>query len=546
MTSVLASILSKPLRRRSITGGISPAPNKSASLRSRIMPMPLPPNLVLPVAQYAGDNAIPLVQAGDEVRKYQPLTRDPATGLSHLHAPTSGTITSVSDAPIGGPPHQSTLSIHLACDGVDTALELRPFANYQDLTAAELRREIAAAGIVGMGGAGFPVARKLALAEEQGTELAIINAAECEPYISTDEALMRERARQVVLGAEILRAASRSARCIIAIEQDKSDAITALREALSHSAVELLLLHNNYPTGSEKQLIQAVTGLEVPTGKYPLDIGIVVHNVGTAYAVYQAVVEGKPCITRVTTLCGNALLTPKNFDILIGTSVEFLLQLCGVDKTRHAMTILGGSLMGLELARTDVPVTKTTNCLIAATLDELPTPEPERACIRCGYCADVCPARLLPQQLYLDARAHRHDQLAQHGLADCIECGACAYVCPSKIPLVQYYLAAKQQIDELAESRQQSREWQSRFQYHQYRIKQDKDKGREASHVRRAATVQRASTTGADKSNAAAPAFSRTQAQQEIADAVARAKARKAAMGRLPSHHSSSATDTEE
>lgn len=509
-----------PLRRRKFFGGIRPDSRKSNSLRSRIMPMPLPPGFILPLQQYAGTIADPLVKVGDQVLKYQVLTRPGDKYGTPLHAPGSGTVTAINTAPVIGLPGAAATCIHLQCDGKDDSLELQPCSNPVQLTAAEVLRKIEAAGIVGMGGAGFPAALKISLAIEHGTELLIINAAECEPYISCDEALIRERAEAVVMGAGLLRTACHAPRCVIAIEEDKVDAIQALRAALTHSPIELLLLKSVYPTGSEKQLVQAVTGIEVSSGGFASDHGILVHNVGTAYAVYQAVVEGKPSISRIITLTGDALQTPKNFEALIGTPVSFLLELCGVNHSNHLTTVMGGSLMGVELTRTDLPITKTSNCLIAATAEELPQPPPERACIRCGYCVEVCPSRLLPQQLYNFARTHNQAQLQAYGLTDCIECGACAYVCPSDIPLVQYYVVAKQELRDIESQRAQSEHWQARFQLHQYRVKKEQDSARE----RRAATPVVAS----DAPKAIAATFSRTQARQEIADAVARAVAKRA------------------
>lgn len=512
------------LRRRKIFGGIKPATHKAASLRSRIMPMPLPPQLILPINQYHGTNSSPLVKVGDAVLKYQALTEKLDHTGAALHAPTSGRITAICSASIAGHPGNAALCIHLQCDGDDNSLELQPCLNHDQLTGFEVLRKIDAAGIVGMGGAGFPTAHKLRLATEHGTELLIINAAECEPYISTDEALLRERAREVVIGAELLRTACHAPRCGIAIEEDKPAAIAALRTALAHSPIELMLLHSTYPTGGEKQIVQAVTGLEVPVGQYPLNLGILVHNAGTAYAVYQAVAEGKPSISRIITLTGRALQTPKNFEALIGTPVAFLLKLCGVQEQHHLTTVMGGSLMGLQLAHAEVPVTKTTNCLIAATVEDFPQPEPELACIRCGFCAEVCPARLLPQQLYSFARTHNHTQLQSYGLDDCIECGACAYVCPSNIPLVQYYVAAKQELRTLSVAREQSEHWQTRFQFHQYRTKQEKDSARERRIPTALSPVELLPT---DSSPITSVQFSRQLAQQEIADAVARANAKR-------------------
>jgi len=511
------------VRARKISGGIKPPSHKQMSLRSRIMPMPLPPSLSLPLAQYGNSTASPLVKVGDQVRKYELIAQAGAGGSVPLHAPTSGTVSAIASMPIAGPPGTSAMCIQIECDGLNSAVALQPCNDYTSLAPHIILQKITEAGICGMGGAGFPTAEKIEFSNRRTTELLIINGAECEPYISTDEALMRERAAAVIDGIDILRIASQAARCVIAIEKDKTDAITAMRAAIANRPVEILQLDIAYPTGGEKQIVQAVTGLEVPVGKHPPNLGILVHNVGTAHAVYQAVVEGKACISRITTLTGGALQTPKNFEALIGTPVSFLLNLCGIDKQSHQTTILGGSLMGIELARVDVPITKTSNCLIAATAEEFPAPGPELACIRCGFCADVCPAQLLPQLLYSHARVHNHSQLETLGLADCIECGACAYVCPSRIPLVQYYVAAKQELHECESRQEQSQHWQSRFQYHQYRLKQDRDAAlTRRPRVTKANTDALTSVTG--------PGFSREQARKEIADAVNRARTRKSAI----------------
>lgn len=509
-----------PLQKQIVFGGIAPDSRKARPLRSRIMPMPLPPHFVLPLTQYMGSQLEPLVKLGDRVLKYQVLAIPPDSSGTPLHAPSSGTVTAICNAPIAGMPGDTATCIYLECDGKDDSLELQPCSNPTQLTALEILSKIETAGIIGMGGAGFPTALKIAMAAEHGTDVLIINAAECEPYICCDEALLRERARAVVAGSEFIRMACNAPRCVIAIEPNKPDAIASLRQELVHSSTQLMLLEAVYPAGSEKQLVKAVTGLEVPSGAHATELGILVQNVGTAYAVYQAVAEGKPSVSRITTLAGEALLTPKNFEALVGTPISFLLELCGVDPSRHQSTVLGGSLMGIQLTSTDLPITKTSNCLIAATATEFQVPEPERACIRCGFCAEACPAMLLPQQLYSFARSHNHSQLETYGLMDCIECGACAHVCPSRIPLAQYYLAAKQELQDLRTQQKQGEAWQTRFQFHQYRTRKEKELAQEQRTERLAATavIEKPLQTG----------FSRTDARKEIAAAVARTAAKKA------------------
>lgn len=519
----LPSWLKGPLRNHGFPGGITPPARKADALRSRIMPMPLAPVFSLPLTHYKSARSKPCVSVGDEVLKYQLLATATDTGSVPVHAPTSGRITAIHEAPIAGRVDMQGLCIELTADGEDTALALQPEPDYRQLDPGQLLARIAVAGISGMGGAGFPTAEKLRLAAAQSCELLIINAVECEPYISADQALMRERAAEVVAGADIARAASTASRCVIALKNDMHDAIAATRAALAHSPIELVLVDNKYPAGAEQTLIQAVTGMQVPTGRHPTASGILMINAGTAYACGQAVIAGRPCISRITTLTGDALLTPKNFEALIGTPLSFLFTLCGVDETRHTRTILGGPLMGIELQNTEVPLTQMTNCLIAATAEEFPAPAPEQPCIRCGDCADVCPVKLLPQQLYGFARSHAHGDLLNHGLFDCIECGACEYACPSHIPLVQYYRASKDELHETARQRVQAESWRTRFQHHQARIRRDKDRARERRRPDLITSTSPAPTTQP------AP-FSREQAQQEIAAAVARIRAKQAAL----------------
>ncbi len=509
--------IARKLRAHRIFGGIKPLALKARSLRSRIMPAPIPEMLILPLLQHQGSPAAPIVNVGDQVLKYQLLAAAEGPLSVPVHAPTSGEIAAITDAPVPGHGKQSQRCILLRADGVDNAIALLLLPDHRALSHWQLLERVNAAGICGLGGAGFPTAEKLRSSIERGIELLIINGAECEPYISADEALIRERAAAVVSGAEILQSICLADRCVIAIEQDKHDALKQLRHSLESSSVELLELPTKYPIGGEKQIIQAVTGLEVPHDALPMDIGVLVQNAGTAYAVHDAITEGKPCISRITTLTGTPLQTPKNFEALIGTPVSFMFELCGIEESRHTGSIMGGSLMGLELVRTDVPLIKTSNCLIAKSRAEFPEAKPEQACIRCGFCATACPARLLPQQLYAYSRNQNLEQLEQLNLADCIECGACDYVCPSHIPLVQYYRASKQAISSRDQQRQLSAHWQRRFQFHQYRLKEEADGLQEEERAHRIAPEAAHQARG----------FSRDKARQEIAAAVERVATRR-------------------
>jgi len=507
--------------RQPIPGGIKPPDYKQETLRSRLMPTPIPEELILPLAQHGNSRSRPLVKPGDKVLKYQAIACSDVTGIVDLHAPTSGIVLAIENFPIPSPVDKESKCILLKKDGLDAEIDHNTLANYRSLSYLELIKLIEQAGIFGLGGAEYPSRLKLKSGKNKKIKLLIINAVECEPYITADEALLREKAQFVVQGAEILQAACMAEHCVIVIESNKADAIKALEQTQLNSSIELFKIAAKYPTGSEKQLIQAVTSKEVPSGKYPTDIGILMHNAGTAYAVYQAVIEGKPCISRITTLAGGSLKTPKNFEALIGTPIDYLLNLCGLNQQTHTMTLMGGPLMGVKLARTDVPILKTTNCIIAASEDKFPPASIELACIRCGFCADVCPASLLPQQLYLYAKCQNFSELISHGLNDCIECGACAYVCPSNIPLIQYYRASKDELASQLENKISSEQWKQRFQHHQYRVKKDKEARRDP---KRRETIKPTELT----LKISPPIFSREAAKKEIAAAVVRVRKRKA------------------
>ena len=520
---------------RRTAGGIQPLPFKDDSFRSQIMSTPIPQQLIIPTGATDGAKITLLVDIGEQVSKYQKLAViNISTGEVSdvpVHAPTSGVITSIGNSIVADHSQQQQLCINLTSDGRDEAMQLEPQSNYSLLTRADIVSLIREAGIIGMGGAGFPAAEKFHRCAESAIEFLIINAAECEPYITADEALLRERAGKVVLGAQILKQASAARRCIIAIEDTKPDAIGALKQVLqkemnpNHSC-ELVLVPSKYPSGSERQLIKCVTGIEIATSQRPTENGIIMHNVGTAYAAYEAIVEGIPCVSRFTTLCGQALKTPKNFEVLIGTTTDFLFELCGIDTSNKQKSIVGGSLMGSELRSDKAAICKTTNCLIAAGVNEFQTPQTEQACIRCGFCANVCPSKLLPQQLLAFSKTLDTTQLLEHGLFDCIECGACDYVCPSHIQLVSTYKESKKLIETRRQDLEHSDYWQQRFQFHQYRVKKEKDQ-----------TASRKVDASVKPALAAGPAvkeqhdeagfISKKQASLDIAAAVARVKARR-------------------
>lgn len=438
----------------SFPGGIHPEENKMQSLRLPLGRPSLPSELILPLGQHIGQSSRPLVKVGDQVLKGEAIAINNGFLSSFLHAPTSGTISAIEERLIAHPSGLSDLCIVLTPDGKDEWTALEPLNDWQTLSKTDVLAYLSEMGIVGMGGAGFPTQVKLQGAHKNPLSHFIINAAECEPYITADDMLMREKTLELVLGIEILQHLVEADKVVIGIEDNKPAAIQALNTLIKqrNCAIDVAVVPTKYPSGGEKQLIQLLTGKEVPSGQYPADIGILCHNVGTCVAVYDAISFGKPLISRFTTLTGDALKAPQNVEVLLGTPVSHLLDYAGADTRKLHRLIMGGPMMGYTLNSAAVPIVKTSNCILAASKKELPAPAPEQACIRCGMCEQACPASLLPQQLLWFSKSQEFEKAEHHNLFDCIECGACSYVCPSSIPLVQYYRHTKSSIREAREA----------------------------------------------------------------------------------------------
>jgi electron transport complex protein RnfC len=438
----------------SFHGGIHPAENKAQSLQLPLGRPNLPSELILPLGQHIGQSSRPLVAIGDHVLKGETIAINNGFLSSFLHAPTSGTITAIEERLIAHPSGLSDLCIILSPDGKEEWTALVPLTQWQTNSKTDVLAYLAKMGIVGMGGAGFPTQVKLQGAHKNPLTHFIINAAECEPYITADDMLIREKTLELILGIEILQHLVEADQVVIGIEDNKSTAISALKSLLEerNSNIQLAVVPTKYPSGGEKQLIQLLTGEEVPSGQYPADIGVLCQNVGTCVAVHDSVYLGKPLISRFTTLTGDALKAPQNVEVLLGTPVAHLLDYAESKQDILHRLVMGGPMMGYTLDSAAVPIVKTSNCILAATKKELPTPAPEQACIRCGMCEQACPASLLPQQLLWFSKSQEHEKAEHHNLFDCIECGACSYVCPSSIPLVQYYRHSKSSIREARES----------------------------------------------------------------------------------------------
>ncbi|MFG0451826.1 electron transport complex subunit RsxC [Shewanella sp. yb_14] len=557
-----------------LTGGIHPPQMKDLSNGSSIGRLPLASEFLLPVPQ-VGDSAVLEVKVGDRVLKGQALTRGLSAMYLAVHAPTSGIIRAIEQRPSNHPSALPVLTCVLEADGQDQAIDF----DQQDIAALsreQILSRIRQAGIAGLGGAMFPAHIKLNPASE--IELLLINGVECEPYISADDRLMREHAREILDGIEIVHGLLNPKRVIIAIEDNKPEAVQAMQQALDSchlpkGSIRITVIPTKYPSGGEKQLIQIITGQEVPSGAIPAQLGIVVHNVGTAFAIREAVCLGKPLIERVVTVTGGNIPKPGNYWVPLGTPIAHILEQSGFTPSGQDTVIIGGPMMGHTLPLIKVPLLKGSNCILVPSASEISPPAEEKACIRCGECAQVCPASLLPQQLYWHSKAEEYDKASAYNLRDCIECGCCSYVCPSDIPLVEYYRVAKAAIKRNHEEKQLAEQAKQRFDARLKRLEAEKQ-AREAK--AKAAADKRRAAMGSGEKDAVAEAMARIKAKKaaeasvvatespvekavetdsaviqpkadkrksDVAAAIARAKAKKAAaQGTVPAEEVADAT----
>jgi electron transport complex protein RnfC len=407
---------------------------------------PLPKKLYIPVQQHVGKPAEPVVKVGDIVLKGQLLAHSQGAISSPIHAPTSGKIIDVKDFPA---PHPSALPVRtviIESDGKDqwltTHLPSDPFA----LDPEEICTRVGEAGVVGLGGAVFPSAVKLNLGRKNQIHTLLINAGECEPYLTCDDRLMQEYAEEIVSGIRLMLNGMQAPKAIIGMEDNKPEAFRAMQAAsLPFANISVEQVPTRYPMGWDRQMLRYLTGLEIPADGRATDIGVVVHNVATAHAVYKAICLGQPLISRVVTVSGTAVAKPGNVEVPLGTLMSEVLDYCGLNKARMARLVMGGPMMGDALPHAEVPVVKACNGILALSHEEIEEPQTQ-ACIRCSSCVTACPVGLLPLEMASRIRANQLDAAVDLGLKDCISCGSCSYVCPSNIPLVHYFKFASGEL----------------------------------------------------------------------------------------------------
>jgi Na+-translocating ferredoxin:NAD+ oxidoreductase subunit C len=505
-------------------GGIHPPPHKAESNARPLHAAPLPKKLVIPLRQHIGNPAKPVVNVGDRVLKGQLIGEADGYISAAVHASSSGIISAIGPAVV---PHISGLPdecITIETDGRDEWIDHAPL-DYRAMEPTDLRMQLRDMGIAGLGGAVFPSAVKLDPGAAQTCPTLIINGGECEPWITCDDVLMRLHADEILQGVAVMRHLLGSTEILVGIEDNKPEAIAAMQAAADKLdfAVEVVAVPAIYPAGGAKQMIETLTGKQVPSGKLSTDIGIQVFNVGTSYALARAVFHGEPLISRLVTITGH-VLRPQNFEALIGTPVHTLITLAG-ERDGTTGVLMGGPMMGMPLPDLEVPVVKATNCILVKSNELFPPLPKALPCIRCTRCADVCPAELQPQELFRFAKADDFGRAQEYHLFDCIECGCCSYVCPSHIPLVDFYRYAKSEIWAREKEKRAADLARERHEFRQFRL--EREKKEKAEKLAAKAQAKRAELAAAPAAEGAAPSDADAK-KALIAAALARAQAKKA------------------
>ena len=511
-----------PFHLHRFHGGLHLEDHKQESATRPLQTARLPGQLILRLKQHIGEPNEPRVAVGDRVLRGQKIADTPERVAAPLHAPSSGTVVAIEDRPVAHPSGKSDRCIVIEPDGLDEAIAFKP-PDLERSSREDLLRLIREAGIVGLGGAVFPTAAKAETAAAHPIQTLIINGAECEPWITCDDLLMRSRPGAVIAGIRHLQRILQPAQTLIGIEDNKPEAIAAMQQALDEAVLadtRLVPIPTVYPSGGEKQLIKILTGHEVKSRHLAFEIGLLCQNVGTCAAISDALDRGQPLTHRIVTVTGTGVREPGNWIVPLGTPFEHLVELAGGFSVERPEPIIGGPMMGFEV-RLDAGLVKASNCLLILNRDHRPE---EHECVRCGRCTDVCPAQLLPQQLYWYGRARQFDKAEEYHLFDCIECGCCAAVCPSHLPLVQLYRYAKSEIRE-----QQRKSWKSdrarkRHEFREARIARQKAEEEERRRKKREALAKKKSTPAAKPETELDP----------VQAALERVKARKAAQQIAP------------
>ena len=495
-------------------GGVHPEGRKELSADIPIRVLPLPERLFVSLQQHIGAPASPVVQVGDPVLKGQLLAASTGAVSAPVHAPTSGRVVAVGDYPAPHPSGLPVPTIIIETDGEERWADFNPPADPFALSPEEIATRVGAAGIVGLGGAAFPSAVKLNVSRRSGVTTLIMNGGECEPYLTCDDRLMRDRAPEVVAGIRLILRAVEAKEVLVGIEDNKPEAIAAMTAAAAGTEVQVRAVPAMYPMGSEKQLIQALTGKEVPAGGRAADIGMLVHNVGTAFAVAQALKLGRPLLSRIVTVSGGAVAAPGNLEVLIGSPAQALFAASGGFRETPSRLVMGGPMMGQQFTNPQVPVIKGTSGVLALTPSEIGQPRPA-PCIRCSTCVRACPVGLLPLEMANHIRVADLGGAVDLGLKDCIACGSCSYVCPAHIPLVHYFNYAK---GELAAKERTKLKQDATRKLAEERTARLERIAREREEAAKARAAKKAAQEAAKK--AAAEAAAKAPAEKKEAEAV--------------------------
>jgi len=478
-------------------GGVHPEANKHHTAHKTIRVMPMPKKLYVPLQQHVGAAAEPQVEIGQHVLKGQLLAHSQGNISAPVHAPTSGTVVAIGDFSAPHPSGLPVRTITIEADGEDRWMECNIPADPFELDPTEISTRVGAAGVVGMGGATFPAAVKLRLGMRSDIHTFIVNGGECEPYLTCDDRLMRERSIELIDGIRIVMRALQPQKTYIAIEDNKPEAIAILTEACKpYDNITVVAVPAQYPMGSAQHMITTITGVEVPADGRSADVGVLVHNVGTVVAIHKAVRHGQALISRIVTVGGGAMTEPQNVEVPIGALLSDVIEFCGGFKEKPARLVMGGPMMGLVMPHLDVPVVKGTSGIIGLTLDEI-TPKPTMPCIRCASCVDACPSGLVPLEMASNIRSGELEGAIKFGLVDCIACGCCAYVCPSQIPLVQYFNYAKDELAAQQRAKHKAEETRKLVETRKQRIEAEIAARAAAAAARKAAKAQKASEASA-------------------------------------------------